>query len=169
MFLSVPAKEEAACRDHPDQFKVHRKAQFSAWGKGTLESYLEDLKKAEKTGENLITLKYARMENLISIRNKNPVVDIIADIQFSWQNEMFAKYPKLMGGARPLRSGEDSDRATSFETYLKCELETYSDRTLHLLYGDTREMKKKGLNMSEEIYSCLLEELGYDSLEAFEK
>ncbi len=155
MFLSVQAKEEPECRQYPDQFKLNRKAQFSIWSEETLNSYKQDLSAARKKNANLMTLKYARMEGLISLLNDSPFVDKIANIMCRWQKELFNKYPLLKRGARPLSSSEDSVQIRSFETYLRSELETYSEKTLRLIYEDMQEYVQNGINGSELIYLYL--------------
>ena len=59
---------------------------------------------------------------------------------------------------------EDRPGQTSFKTYLRGELETYSDRTLGLLWGDIQQMTERGENWAERTYSELVRELGYRSL-----
>jgi hypothetical protein len=169
MFLSVPSYGEYSCQKYPDNFRLHREAQFSIWSDDTLESYLHDLQRAEKEGMNLMTIKYARMDDLIPRENSNPLIDRIADTQYRWQKEMFHTYPNFMAGARPLSEADDSSLKTSFETYLKGELETYSDNTLSLLYRDLRNIAEKGLNGSKLVYDYLVKELGYGSLEETEQ
>jgi hypothetical protein len=165
MFLSVPTAEKAGCQSYPEKFRLHRKVQFEVWSEPTLKSYLNDLKAAQKNDINLMTIKYARMENLIDQENLNPLISEIVSIQFNWQMEMFQKYPHLMAGARPLSQSDDSLFITSFETYLKGELETYSEKTLTLLYRDMTSKKEAGINMSAEVYDALAKELGYNSIE----
>jgi len=80
MFLSVPSARKSSCQDYPESFKLHRKAQFSCWSRDTLESYLSDLEKAEEKGINLMTHKYARMDNLIPQLNSNPLIDKIVGV-----------------------------------------------------------------------------------------
>jgi len=169
MFLTVPVRQKAACQEHPESFKTMRRAQFLMWSEKTLESYLKDLEMAEKEGRNLMTEKYARMDNLIPPKNQDPLIDKIVNIQCKWQEEMFRKYPKLMRGARPVYSSQDSPFQTSFETYLRGELETYSHNTLASLYDDIVGMQKEGKNMAEELYKQLVMDLGYESLEEAEE
>ncbi|MCX5851521.1 MAG: DUF4125 family protein [Deltaproteobacteria bacterium] len=168
MFLSVPTAEPASCQQHPDQFMLHRKSQFSAWRRDVLTSYLGDLQRAQRRGENLMTMKYARMDNLIESR-VNSLIDEIAVIQYAWQKDMFEKYPGILSGARPLSSSDDTLYKTSFETYLRGELETYSDETIRLLHAQVLEMRKNNRNMNEEVYACLVKQIGYSSLEEAEK
>ncbi len=168
MFLTVSAIERASCQDHPDEFKKNRRAQFSAWSEETLKSYLNDLMAAKKNGRNLMTLKYARMDNLVPPLNKDPLIDKIVGIQYAWQKEMFQKYPNLMSGARSIDSREDTSLQTSFETYLRGELETYSCETLGLLYEDIKTYQKAKKSLNEALYEFLVKDLGYQSLEEAE-
>ncbi len=169
MFLTVPADGVYSCRQQPDNFRLHRRVQFAIWSDDTLSSYLNDLEQAEKEKRNLLTMKYARMDDLLPRENFNPLIDTIADIQYQWQQEMFSTYPHLMAGARPLSEVDDSELKTSFETYLKGELETYSNNTLSLLHRDLRNLARKGMNGSKIVYDCLIREMGYNSLEEVEE
>ena len=169
MFLSVPSIRKCSCQDYPERFKLHRKAQFSCWSRDTLESYLSDLDKAEEKGINLMTHKYARMDNLIPQLSSNPLIDALAGYYCAWQLSMIRKYPGIMSGGRPLSSAEDSTFLTSFETYLRGELETYSDATLELLNKDILAKNAQGINMAEELYTYLVKDMGYDSLDEAEK
>jgi hypothetical protein len=169
MFLSVPSAQRSPCQEHPEGFKLHRRAQFSCWSEETLESYLHDLERARKNGTNLMTQKYARMDDLIPPLSSNPVIDTIVGYKCAWQRTMMRNYPGILRGGRPLTSAEDSDFMTSFETYLRGELETYSDATLELLVRDILAKHAQGISMAEEIYTCLVRDLGYASLEEAEK
>lgn len=169
MFLTVPVLQKASCQEDPDSFRTIRKAQFLAWSENTLDSYLKDLRAAEREGRNLMTQKYARMDNLVPAENQDPLIEKIVAIQIAWQKEMFSRYPNLMHRARPLESGEDSFSQTSFETYLRGELETYSHNTLALLYDDISTLHDRGENMAEKIYNYMVKGLGYDSLSEAEE
>jgi hypothetical protein len=169
MFLAVPADNIYSCQQDPDGFGLHRRAQFSIWSEDTLQSYLDDLYHAKEDGINLMTIKYARMEDLIPRENRNPRIDEIITIQCRWQQEMVDAYPYLMAGARPLSLSDDANHNTSFEIYLRGELETYSEVTLALLHRDILELRKLGLNGSEKIYEHLVKELGYDSVKAADR
>jgi len=169
MFLSVPSVRKSSCQDYPESFKLHRRAQFSCWSRETLESYLHDLESAEEKGINLMTHKYARMDNLIPQLNSNPLIDKIVGDHCAWQRSIMKKYPGIMSGGRPLSSADDSAFFTSFETYLRGELETYSDATLELLSKDIQAKHVQGINMAEELYLCLVKDMGYDSLDEAEQ
>jgi len=169
MFLSVPVLQKAGCQEHPEEFKRTRRAQFLTWSEKTLTSYLEDLLEAEAAGRNLMTHKYARMDGLIPKLADEPLIDRIVAIEYAWQKEMFRRYPRLMGGARPLASSEDSTYQTSFETYLGGELETYSSRTLAALFEDVTLALAQGRSMTEDLYTHLVRSYGYDTLEEAEQ
>ena len=169
MFLAVNGADNSSCQEHPDAFKLHRRAQFAAWSLPTLRSYLDDLRRAQGSHENLMTLKYARMEGLVPRANANPRIDEIVRISMAWQAEIVEKYPALMSGARPLTDADAGARTTSFETYLRGENETYSDHTLELLHADMCASLERGANMSEEVYASLVKESGYPSLDEAER
>jgi hypothetical protein len=162
-----------SCQKDPEGFRVNRAAQFSAWSQETLSSYREDLEMAEKEGRNLMTLKYARMENLIPKLHDDILVDNLIDqivsIQVAWQREMMARYPYLMKRGRPLEQGEEALQTTSFVNYLRGELETYSAETLAHLYRDVTENQANERNMTQTIYENLVKSHGYASIEEAER
>lgn len=165
MFLSVPADGVYSCQQNPEAFRIHRGVQFIIWSEDTLRSYMDDLLRAEKEDLNLMTIKYARMDNIIPRKNMSPLIEEIALIELRWQREMFSKYTNLMAGARKLMESGNAAGATSFETYLKGELETYSDNTLSLLHRDLSGLERAGINGSERVYEHLVKRMGYESIE----
>jgi len=169
MFQSVPADRNYNCQQDPAGFRLHRQAQFTIWSEDALRSYRNDLDQAEEDGVNLMTIKYGRMQNIIPGENLNPLIDKIIAVQLEWQAEMMRQYPNLMAGARRLAQSEDSEDAVSFETYLRGELETYSDATLALLHRDVLDYAQAGVNGSEKIYDHLVKEMGFDSLTAADR
>lgn len=111
---------------------------------------------------------HARMQGLIPPRNANPVIDAIVRIKMNWQADMMRRFPAIMGNARPLDSASDDRRITSFETYARGELATYSDATLAALHADLQDLLAQDINASEQIYRLQAEQSGFDSLEAAE-
>jgi hypothetical protein len=175
MFIAVNdkadplAQKHPSCRDYPDEFKIHRSSKLLAWSENTLSSYLNDISNARDTGTNLMTYKYARMDNLIPSQNQSPFIDKLAKVHVDWQKKFIADYPRIMSGGRALTGGKPGIDWASFETYLRSELETYSEKTLESLYTDTEKLKEQGKSMSEEIYTYLVRAKGYKSLEDAEK
>lgn len=160
MFQRVPTgDDEPSCRAFPDEMRMHRRSQFSVWSVETCTSYLEDLKRAEQQNVNLMTIKYARMDNLIPVYSQNPLIEKICVQYELWQKEMFERYPQTMRGARSLKG---------FRDYLQAELETYSGKTLELLYQDVVQHVSEKKNMSEEVYEYLVRRAGKKSLLDYE-
>jgi len=49
-----------------------------------------------------MTLKYARMENLIPPLNENPIIDAIVEMALEAQRGMLLRYPNILSHGRPL-------------------------------------------------------------------
>ena len=134
----------AACQGNWPVFHQMRLAQFLTWERPLLTSYAADLDAADHVGRNLLTEKYGRMmastapENFT--KNIEPYIprlseeraarqeQVIAQ-QVAWAKDFRERYPKLGEAMRALTTTEDTPSATSFETYLRGELGTYSDQT----------------------------------------
>ena len=168
MFLAVPADGIYSCQQNPDAFRLHRSVQFTIWSDDTLNFYQNDLQAARSKGLNLMTVKYARMENRIPSADPNPLIEDIVAIQMRWQAEMIRKYPGIMAGGRPLSQAADDERLTSFETYHRGELETYSGKTLDSYFRDVTEAVGAGRNLIEERHTYIFRESGYDSIDDVE-
>lgn len=177
MFSTVNAKADSdpltqgqpTCRDFPEEFKIHRIATLMAWSERTLVSYLDDINEAQSTRRNLMTYKYARMDNLIPSENNSIYIDKIAKVLLQWQKEFIDKYPRIMSGGRSLSGGDSGTDWASFENYLRCELESYSEKTLRALFLDTEDLRVSARSMSEEVYKILVQKKGYKSLEEAEQ
>jgi hypothetical protein len=103
MFLTVSTEQKANCQEDPESFRLHRRAQFSAWSDDTLGSYLADLERANEAGENLMTLKYARMDDLIPRENENPLIAKIISLQYRWQQDAPCPARTIHSTGHPLR------------------------------------------------------------------
>jgi len=151
MFTSVRNRGgRASCQEDPVTFRIIRTSTFMTWSEKTLESYLEDLKRAKAEGRNLMTEKYARMEGMGGPLDPElaRLIDEIVKQECNWAMELMAKYPdaKL---ARPIYSSQDTPFVASSETYSRGELATYSKTTLESYHQDVLDMKSKGLNRIE--------------------
>ena len=159
MFSTVKNRGgKASCQEEPDTFRIIRTSNFMNWSSATLESYLQDLEEAKKTGRNLMTEKYARMEGMFPPPEGETVslINKIVAIECCWLEEMAEKSPHLKP-ARPIYSADDSAYVTSSETYARGELATYSKRTIELYYQDLMEMRAKDLNRIEIIFNTMME------------
>ena len=159
MFLSVLTASPSACQEQPDTFKLMRKGSFYVLSNETLESYLNDLQEALEEGRNLVELKYARIDNLIPCLNSNPLIEKIVDVEGTWMKELAEKYPLSFKG----RSEYSAD------VYLRSELETFSDKTLELYFKDISRAVEGGRNLTEERYTFIFQQIGYDSIDEMER
>lgn len=173
----------AECQDEKNTFYIMRKSQYMTWSEELLISFYKDLRNADKKGWNLISEKYARMMKYTSpdryrkIEPKLPVIDKkryplqedIIKIQVTWMEEFSDFFPKIAGKSRYIHSYEDREDETSYETYLRGEIETYSDDTLNIYIKFINELKEKKINLVYEILNNTAKLYGYDSVEDAEK
>lgn len=137
----------AACQGNWPVFHQMRLAQFLTWERPLLSSYAADLDEADRIGRNLVTEKYGRMMASTApedfAKNIKPYIPQLSEArtirqerviaqQVAWAADFRSRYPKLGEAMRVLTTAEDTPQATSFETYLRGELGTYSDTTFTL-------------------------------------
>lgn len=154
MFQSVNSTVHSPCQDHLKTFQVMRKMHYSVLPKEILESYLSDVQLAKDAGRNLMTEKYARMEDRIPPLNSSELIPQIVALEAQWMAQLRSRYPRMFQG-----SGE------MFEIYARCELETLSARTLRYLFDFMRLAHQDGRNLVKERYEKLVRSFGYASLE----
>lgn len=162
MFQKVKSDSPASCQTSPNKFQKIRGSIFDTWSVPMLRSYLNDLKIAFTKGNNLLTLKYARMDDLIPSLNLNPLIDEIVIIEKKWQEEICNRYPALY--SRLGRSMDPSEDGSYFAVYLQCELETYSNNTIELYYQHVKQAWKIGINLSLKSLLKLVKKGGYRDL-----
>ena len=68
------------------------------------------------------------------------------------------------GPMRVLRTAEDTAQSTSFETYLRGELGTYSERTMALYRRFVDDLLRKGRNLTEETIAHTVALAGFADL-----
>jgi len=158
MFLTVQTADPATCQEQPETFKLMRRAGFHVLSAETLEAYLQDLQDALDEDRNLVTLKYARIDELIPCLNNNPAIGKIVEIEEHWFKELEQKYPLTFRSRAEFAAG----------TYLRSELETYSDRTLEFYLRDLTRAIDEGRNLTAERYTYLFKQLGYNSIDDME-
>ncbi len=162
MFRSVKGESHASCQDDPDKFRKIRGGIFKVWSPEALESYLSDLKDALGRGRNLLTEKYARMDNRIPPLSNNPLIEEIVKIENMWQEELRQKYPMVFEVM--CRRADPASDGSNFSIYLKSELETYSDKTIELYYRKVKEDQSSGFNQAVNSLEILLKEGGFSNI-----
>lgn len=132
-----------------------------------LAAYLETLERAIALGRNPLAEKYARMDGLIPPLSENPLIPSIVAIEERWQAALQARYPVLYH--RCCRSRAPTGDGRNFSVYLRCELETYGERTIQLYYENVELADAVGRNLAIEALDRLVEQYGYTSLEQAEQ
>lgn len=172
----------AECQDDWNTFSIMRKSQYLTWNEEMLRSYISDFHRANDRGWNLITEKYGRMMESTApsryqeIKDQFPqlpdvkkeIIEEIVKIQVAWMEEFAEKYPKAAGNARSIHSSEDTPFNTSYETYLRGELSTYSDQTLDLYGRFVADLWKESKNLAEMTMDNTAHLYGYTSLDDLE-
>lgn len=184
MFSQVPsAGGPASCQSDPETFAIMRRSQARSWPESLLIQWLDDLEQAQRHGRNLMSEKYAWMmestapEEFQRLADQLPPVDApslalikaIVSTHVQWKEESATNYPQLNGMGRLLRSCDDSACETSFETYLRGELKTYSPQSLQLLHAHTQDLQARGVNGAEVTLLNQAQEYGYASLKEAEQ
>ena len=169
----------ASCQNDWPTFGIMRRSQYLTWNRTMLLQYLYDFERESKLGHNLITEKYGRMmestapEKYEEIKDNFPplseekkaIIEEICRIQVGWMEEFSKQYPLLAGQARTVHTYDDGRFDTSYETYLRGEISTYSDKMLQLYAGFIVGLYREGRNLAKMTMenSCRL--YGYKSLD----
>lgn len=173
----------ASCQNNWPTFSIMRKSQYLTWSKKMLMQYLYDFKAAYAAGRNMIEEKYGRMmestapEEYESIKayfpslspEKKEIIEAIVGIQVKCMEEFAAVYPRLADNARNIHTYEDGLNDTSYETYLRGELGTYSDKMLELYGRFVAGLCGEGKNIAALTMENTVHFYGYSSLEEAEE
>lgn len=174
----------AACQGNWPMFALMRTSQFMPWPVALIRSYLQDLRDAKCEGRNLVEEKYARMMASTEperfrrdIAPHIPALDgarvarqerIVAR-QLDWARDFVAHFPHIGANMRVLSSDQDTLERTSYETYLRGELGTYSPRTLALYEDFVARTQAHGGNLTQQTVAWTMRMAGATSLEEAER
>ena len=173
----------ADCQDDWFTFSIMRKSQYLTWNRDMLIQYYYDFSREFARGHNLIEEKYGRMMESTApaeyavIKDHFPIIDdrkravieTIVNMQVKWMEEFAEEYPYLAGNARSIHTYEDNPWNTSYETYLRGELCTYSDKMLQLYGQYIVELTKQGENPARKIMEQSVLMYGYEGLKDAEE
>ena len=173
----------ADCQDDWGTFSIMRKSQYLAWPKALIIRFIQDFRSANEKRWNLITEKYGRMmktsdpASYAEICDKLPaltsaqesIIEQIVEIQVSWMEQFAEEYPYMASNSRSIRTSEDSPFNTSYETYLRGELSTYSHETLKMYGSFVVKLARAGENLAKMIMTNTALLYGYESLEHAEE
>ena len=173
----------ANCQGNWPTFFQMRASQFMTWNQELLESYKSDLAEAEAHGRNLLTEKYGLMmastDPAYFRTNLEPYMPRISELrvaqqeriiarQVTWADSFRQRYLKLGAAMRVLHTNEDTVDTTSFETYLRAEMTTYSQETLDLYEALIAHFGDTGRNITEATILNTVRLGGFSSLEEAE-
>ena len=153
MFRKVKASEPNPCQENQKTFRVMRWMSYSVLPEKVLAEILNNINQATLDDRNLMTEKYARMNNQIPVLNDDQRINECAEIEENMMKEVSEKYPLTFKGNHE-----------GFSNYLKCELETYSESALKQYYEFLVKAKNENRNIIEERYNNLFKKMGYESL-----
>lgn len=173
----------ATCQNDWFTFSIMRKSQYLTWDRTMLMQYLYDFKREYERGHNLITEKYGRMmestapEKYEELKKhfpelseeKQSIIRQICGLQVQWMEEFAAEYPQLADNARSIHTAQDNSHNTSYETYLRGELGTYSDKMLELYGRYIVKYAREGRNPVYDIMGNSVKMYGYQNLEEAER
>jgi len=173
----------ADCQDNWNTFHLMRASQYNVWTEEMLNCYIYDFEAAIERGWNPIMEKYGRMEESTApekykeICNEFPpitvekraIIEEIVKIQVNWMEAFAENYPKMALNARSIHTYEDNEYNTSYETYLRGELMTYSDEMLSLYGGFVVGIAQNNGNLAKMIMEQTALLYGYNNLDEAEK
>lgn len=173
----------AYCQNDWPTFLVMRKSQYLTWNRTMLMQYLYDFSREYEKGHNLITEKYGRMMESTSpekyeelkkhfpvlTEQKKAIIEQIVAIQMEMMESFAKDHPKVAGNARTLHTYEDQLMDTSYETYLRGEISTYSDKMLQLYGGYVVQCASEGINIARVTIENTARLYGYPNLDTFER
>lgn len=150
--------KRASCQNNYPYFKLMRESQYLTFNDELLDSYLNDLKLACENNYNLLEIKYAFMEETVDpnhyqkIKNRLPklsnfqqrLIFNISEVVLEMKEE-YDKSPHAQ--MRDNSSLYDTYDNASYETYLKGELSSYSEKTLYLYARMLQEFSQNGQNI----------------------
>lgn len=100
---------------------------------------------------------------------KNELIENISRICLKWAEQFRQEYPLLSSQGRPVRASEEDARDTSFQTYTKGELATFSENTLKLYYLYVNQLLAENKNLTQMVMENTVREYGYKSLDEAER
>jgi hypothetical protein len=173
----------ADCQDDPETFFIMRRSQFVCWSEELVDSWYNDLVNAKNQGRNLLSEKYAWMMKQTAplefkkisrflrfpTEQAEQLIEEVVKTEVRWMEEYNLKYPYMAAGNREIHSYEDSEYSTSFETYLRGELHTYSEKTLLLYANMVKQLNNDGKSLSVLIMDAMVKAYGYKDIDDAEK
>jgi hypothetical protein len=111
--------------------------------------------------------EYENLKNQLPPRSSERLAtqEKILKIRVKMEEDFANEYPNLHTTARVIHTSEDTPYDTSFETYCRGELGTYSDRTVNLYLKMVEDLQQQGKNLSRITLEHMIKFYGYATLE----
>ncbi len=172
----------AECQNDWPFFYVMRKSQYLTWTDEMLLCIRNLWLENKAKGWNMITEKYGRMMENTSLEEykklekyfppksdaTRAIVNQIVQIQVEWMKDFASKYPKLASQARDITSDRDAVDNTSYETYLRGELLTYSEQLIKMYARFVVDLYREGKNLAQMTIENTAHMQGFSSLDEAE-
>jgi len=173
----------AFCQNDWGTFSIMRKSQYLTWTEKMLLQYAGDFEEANNKGLNMISEKYARMmesttpdhyeklKDFLPVRDdkQKAITEEIIAIQIGWMEDFAHIHPALAQNARTIHTKDDTPFDTSYETYLRGELLTYSEEMIGLYGRFIARLAVENKNLARMIMENTVHFYGYENLEDAEK
>ncbi len=151
----------AACQNNKPMFVLMRESQYYAWNLELIESYYNDLKIAKEEKYNILAIKYGFMEETVDPAHFQMIKEGLPSLSenrlslregiVAVQLEMLNEYSKEhdISNMRTIHTSSDKYNNASYETYLRGELSSYSEKTMYLYASYLASLANKKINIVE--------------------
>ena len=115
--------------------------------------------------------EYAKIEGQLPELEADSVriCNAVCEIQVGWMEEFAKEYPVLASNARAIHTYEDTEWSTSYETYLRGELLTYSRTMLRMYSEHIVAIARENRNLAKMTMENTVRLYGYTSLDEAER
>lgn len=172
----------ASCQDDYETFRIMRSSQAECWSSDLLDGWLQDLAAMKEAGRNPMIEKYGRMmettdpEAYVNIEASLPEVapevkQAAAQVALQmaeWAGDAADLYPLLVSNGRVFYTEDDAYGVTSIETYARCELESFSLKTIEAYQALCKRIAHEGGNLYLDVQQRMAAKQGYGSLNEVE-
>lgn len=165
-----------------ETLEVMKLNRYRTWNEEMITQYIYDYNCEKVKGRDIISEKYLRMlestdqdeyrkieDTLPKVsEEKKKIIDKLVFAEVGCLEELNEKYPELFKHTRSIHSYEDNSMNTSYETYLKGELLTYSDKMLELYNNFWAKALAENENPCLNIVNYAVKEYGHKDLKEAE-
>lgn len=134
---------------------LFRNLQLKIYPYDVLKSYLIDLEETMGLGYNLILDRFLKMEDLITLKNRNFLIGKIVEIESKWYDKIFPK-SKNCFETISYKIKKSLYKNLTYEKYKKSELDGLSNMTLDYYYKYVLKCLKNDENPLFKIFDTFV-------------